>query len=165
MPLTNQGSLWPFLILCSFRLFLEGKTGKEIPESWRLQFLEKFSGSNFALPDAEGNTSRLLNRGGMADLALLRTLLAIHQKSQEPCVWGSDGIFCFISIYKFGSIKNPFTMITSLSELYFRFRKFILLVQMKKVISKLMDLKQRVERAWSRSINQSLFFSFLMYIK
>ena len=87
MPLTNQGSLWPFLILCSFRLFLEGKTGKEIPESWRLQFLEKFSGSNFALPDAEGNTSRLLNRGGMADLALLRTLLAIHQKSQEPCVW------------------------------------------------------------------------------
>ena len=78
---------------------------------------------------------------------------------------GSDGIFCFISIYKFGSIKNPFTMITSLSELYFRFRKFILLVQMKKVISKLMDLKQRVERAWSRSINQSLFFSFLMYIK
>ena len=27
-------------ILCSFRLFLERKTGKEIPESSRLEFLE-----------------------------------------------------------------------------------------------------------------------------
>ena len=29
-------------ILCSFRLVLEGKTGKDIPESSRLEFLEKF---------------------------------------------------------------------------------------------------------------------------
>ena len=29
-------------ILCSLRLVLEGKTGKEIPESSRLEFLEKF---------------------------------------------------------------------------------------------------------------------------
>ena len=36
-------------ILCSFRLVLEGKTGKEIPESSRLDFLEKFSANNFAL--------------------------------------------------------------------------------------------------------------------
>ena len=34
---------------------------------------------------------------------------------------------------KFGSFKNPFATITSLSEPYFRF-KFILLVHMKKVI-------------------------------
>ena len=30
-------------ILCSFKLVLEGKTGKEIPESSILEFLEKFS--------------------------------------------------------------------------------------------------------------------------
>ena len=30
-------------ILCSFRLVLEGKTGKEIPDSSRLEFLEKIS--------------------------------------------------------------------------------------------------------------------------
>ena len=30
-------------ILCCFRLVLEGKTVKEIPESSRLEFLEKFS--------------------------------------------------------------------------------------------------------------------------
>ena len=38
-------------ILCSFKLVLEGKTGKELPESSRLDFLEKFLGNNFALSD------------------------------------------------------------------------------------------------------------------
>ena len=74
-------------ILCSFRLVLEGKTGKEIPQSLRLEFLEKFSGNNFALLDAEDNTTGSLNRGGIADLPLLRTLSAIPQKSQEPSFW------------------------------------------------------------------------------
>ena len=74
-------------ILYSFRLVLKGKTGKEIPESSRLDFLEKFLANNFALSDVEENTSSLLNGGGIADLALLITLLAIHQKSQEPSFW------------------------------------------------------------------------------
>ena len=45
------------------QLVLEGKTGKEIPESSTLEFLERFSAKNFALPDAEVNTSGQLNRG------------------------------------------------------------------------------------------------------
>ena len=57
-------------ILCNSRLVLEGKTGKEIPESSRLEFLEKFSTNNFALSDV--------------NLPLLITLLTIHQESQEP---------------------------------------------------------------------------------
>ena len=61
-------------ILCSFRLVLEGKTGKAIPESSRLEFLEKLLANHFALSGAEDNTSRPLNRGGIADLPLLRTL-------------------------------------------------------------------------------------------
>ena len=120
--------------LSSFRLVLEWKTGKEIPESSRLEFLEKFSANNFVLSDAEDNTSRLLNKGGIADLPLLRTLLEIHQKSLEPSFWEMMDS-CFISICKFGSFKNPFASITSLPELYFRFERFILLVQTKKVIS------------------------------
>ena len=68
-------------ILCRFRLVLEGKTGKEITKSSRLEFLEKFLANNFALSDAENSTSRLLNRGGIADLTFLKTPLAIHQKS------------------------------------------------------------------------------------
>ena len=74
-------------ILCSFKLVLEGETGKEIPESSRLEFLEKFSANNFALSHAEDNTSGPFNRGGIADLPLLRTLLAIRQTSREPSFW------------------------------------------------------------------------------
>ena len=43
-----------------------------------------------------------------------------------------DRLFCFISKCNFDSFKNPFAMVTSLSELPFRFRRFILSVQMKK---------------------------------
>ena len=73
--------------LHSFRLVLEGKTGKEISKSSRLELSEKFLANNFALSDAEDNTSELLNRGGIADLPLLRTLLATCEKSQEPSFW------------------------------------------------------------------------------
>ena len=66
-------------ILYSFRE--NRKKGKEIPESSRLEFLEKFLTNNFALSDAEDNTSGPLNRRGIADLTLLRILLAIRQKS------------------------------------------------------------------------------------
>ena len=67
-----------------FQISSRRKTGKETPESSRLQFKEKFSANNFALSDAEDSTSGPLNREGIADLPLLRTLLAILQKSQEP---------------------------------------------------------------------------------
>ena len=58
-------------ILCSFRLVIEGKTGKEIPESSRSEFLEssrsefleRFLANNFAFSDAEDNTFGCLNRG------------------------------------------------------------------------------------------------------
>ena len=95
MLLMNQGSLCPsgvMEILCSFRLVLEWKTGKEIPESSRFEFVEKFLGNNFALSDAEDNTSGPLNRGGIADLPLLRTLLAICQKVPRATFLGSDGL-------------------------------------------------------------------------
>ena len=68
-------------ILCSFKLVLKGKTGEEVAGSSSLEFLEKFSVNNLALSDAEGNNSAPLNKGGIADLLLLRTLLATRQKS------------------------------------------------------------------------------------
>ena len=84
-------------ILCSFKLVLEGKTGKKTPESLRLEFNEKFSANNFALSDAEDNNSGPLNRGGIADLPLLRTLLAIRQKSREPSFWEVMGSFVLLA--------------------------------------------------------------------
>ena len=71
-------------ILCSFRLVLQGR---QVNRSSRLEFLEKFLANHFALLEAEDNTSGPLNRGGIADLPLLRTLLAIRQKSRESSFW------------------------------------------------------------------------------
>ena len=50
----------------------------------RLEFLEKILANYLALSDAESNTSDPRNRGGIADLYLLRTLSAIRQKSRQP---------------------------------------------------------------------------------
>ena len=60
---------------------------KEIPESLSLEFLEKYSPNNFALADAEHNNSGPLNREGLANLFLLRTLLAIFHELREPSFW------------------------------------------------------------------------------
>ena len=53
-----------------------------MPESSRLEFLannfSKFLANNFALSDVEDSTSGPLNRVGIADLPLLRALLAIR---------------------------------------------------------------------------------------
>ena len=68
-------------MLGSFRLILAGTTGKEIPESSRLEFLEKFLANNFTLLNAEDTTSGTSKRGGKADLSLLGTLSTICQKS------------------------------------------------------------------------------------
>ena len=98
-------------ILCSFKLVLEGKTGKEIPQSSRLVFLEKFSGNNFALSDTEENTSGPLNRGGIANLPLLRILLPIRQKSQEPSFW--EVIDCFV-LLTYASLASSRTLLQRL---------------------------------------------------
>ena len=93
---------------------------KRFPGPSRLEFLEKFLANNSALSDAGDNSTRLLNRGFITDLPLLRTLLAIGQMSR-------DRRFCFTRICKFGNFKNPFAMITSLSELHFRLGRLVLL--------------------------------------
>ena len=64
-------------ILCSFRLVPEAKTDKAITKSSRLEFLEKFLANNFAFSDAKDSIYEPLNRGGTADLPLVRTLLVI----------------------------------------------------------------------------------------
>ena len=120
-------------ILCSFKLVLERKTGKEIPESSRLEFLEKFLVSNFALSDAEENTSGPLNRYGR--FTFVQNTIGKTPKVTRAKYLLNNKLFCFISICQFGSFKNSFATISSLSEFYFRIRRFILLVQMGKVIS------------------------------
>ena len=93
-------------MLCCFRLFLQGKTDKEIPESSSLEFLEKFLANNFALSDAEGNTSGPSNRRRIAGLPLLRTLLAICQKSREPSFWEVMDSFVLVAYASLAASRN-----------------------------------------------------------
>ena len=64
-------------ILRSLKLVLDGNADKEILESSRLLFLEKILANDFVLSDAEYNKSVSLNKWIIADLLLLRILLAI----------------------------------------------------------------------------------------
>ena len=114
-------------ILCSFRLVLEGKTGKKIPESSGLESLQNFLANNFALSNAEDNTSGPLNRGGIYNrFTFLENTISNSPEVLRAKFLGSDGLVCFIRICKFGSFRKPFATITRLSELCFRFRRFIL---------------------------------------
>ena len=65
MNLTNLRVTY---ILSSFRLVLEEKIGKEIPEPSKLEFLETFLANNFTSSNAEDNSSGPLNSAGIADL-------------------------------------------------------------------------------------------------
>ena len=120
-------------ILSSFKLLLEGKTGKETPKSSKLEFLEKFLANNFALSDAEHNTSRPLNSGGITHLPLLRTLLAICQKSEVPSFW--EVIDSFV-LSTYASVVASRTLVQQLLAcLNFTLdSEDLLLVQMKKMI-------------------------------
>lgn len=79
-----MGVIW---MLCSFRLVLEGKAGKEIPQSSRFKFLEKIFAKTFAFSEAENNTLGLLNGRNIAVLLLLRPLSAVHHNLWEPGFW------------------------------------------------------------------------------
>ena len=116
-------------IFYSLRFFVEGNTNQEIPESSRLKFLKKFLESDFA---DRRHRLQAVNRGG-----IIFVVNTIGNLPKIPIATSlrSDGTFCFISICKFGSFKSPFALITSLSELNSRFRRFSLFLQTKSVIS------------------------------
>ena len=92
-------------IICSFRLVLKGQTGKEITELSTFKFFKKFLANNFALSDAEDNTSRPLNRG-IADLPLLRMLLAICRKCQETIFWEAIDSFVLLAYASMAALRT-----------------------------------------------------------
>ena len=56
-----------------------------------------FLANNFALSDTEDSYCWPLNRGCIADLLLLRTLLAIRQKCGEPSFWEMINSFVLVA--------------------------------------------------------------------
>ena len=99
----------------------------------RIRVLSEDS-SKFNSSDPEDNKSAPWNRGNIAGLTLMGSILAIWRNWRNPSFWGFKEP-CFITISTFGSFKNSFTTISNLSELRFIHRMFILLVQTKEVIS------------------------------
>ena len=61
----------------TFLTNLEVKRAKEIPNSSRTEFLEKFSAKHFALSDENSDTEGSFKRGDTVDLPLLRRLLEL----------------------------------------------------------------------------------------
>ena len=95
-------------ILCSVRLVIEQKIGKEIPKSSILEFSEKVLANNFALSEAEDKTSWSLNRGGIADS--LRMPLVTGKKSREVSFWErihSFILLAYASLRASGTLLQP----------------------------------------------------------
>ena len=90
--------------------------------------LKKFLANNFALSDAESNIFEVSDRGDVADLPLLKKLLVIRLKSQKPSFWEVMDSFGLVT---YANLTASRTLVTSLSELYFRCRRFILLLHTK----------------------------------
>ena len=113
MPLRNQGKR----LLCSFRLVLKEKAGKEIPVI-KNKFLTR---DQYQLPQT--------------------TWIRQHFRTTKEEVWQiyfrrlhfleSYRICSFISIMKFGSFSNLFERIPNLSDLHLRCRRIILPIQTK----------------------------------
>ena len=98
-------------IFYSFRLVLEGKTGKEIRLIKIRAFRKVFN--NFALSDAE-HIWAAEQRWYSRFIFVANTCNS--PKSQKPSFWEVIDSFCFISICKFSSLKKPFATTTNLSK-------------------------------------------------
>ena len=107
------------------------KSSARIYETSDSQFLRT---TTRILSEPEDNNSGPLNRGGIIGLIFFENIIGSSPEIQRVKFLGNDRLVYIFSIFKFGSFKNPFRTITILSELYFRFKIFILQVQTKKVI-------------------------------
>ena len=121
-----------------------------------LCFLGKFSANTFALSDEEDNTSGPLNRRGIADLLLLRTLLAICQNSRNQNFWEVMDSFVLLAYASFTAWRTLKQWL--IACLNFRIRRFILLVQAEKMISLNYGSSTRSWKAW-RWVRLDMIFS------
>ena len=85
-------------ILCSFTLVLEGKAGKDIPVSSRLE-------KTF---DSEEKTSAPLNKEVNSRFTFAKNSFSNSPKVTQVKFRGNDRYYWFISVFTFDSLKNYF---------------------------------------------------------
>ena len=112
-------------VLCIVRLVLEGKTIKEIPKWLRLEFFKKF----LVLYQIYRRQllwaveqMRYIIKFSFVENTMLT---AIREKLRELRLWDMMGSFVLVASASLAASRT----------LYFRFRRFIMLVQTQKVIS------------------------------
>ena len=78
-----------------FQISCRRETGKEIPESSRLEVLERFSANDFALSDAEHH--RVVEKRKYSTFTFVENTNGNLQKLARAKFLGSDGLFCFMA--------------------------------------------------------------------
>ena len=133
--LTMLGAIEYYVVSDEFQ---KGKQAKRYPS--HQEFLEKFLTNNFAFSEAEDNTSGPLNRGGIADLPLLKTLLAIRQKSREPNFWEVMDFFVLVA----------YASLAASRALLQRLLTFRNLIQIQKIYSIVTNEKNDFYKLWQQ---------------
>ena len=114
---------------------ISSKIEKGSPRVIKIRVLRKVFNKQFCFIRSRRKNLRVVEQSRYSRFTFAESTISNSPKVPRTRFLGNDGLFCFISKCKFGSLKSPFATITGLSELYFRFRRFILLVQTQRVIS------------------------------
>ena len=153
----HLGSL-QFQILCNFKLVPEGKTGKE--RVIKIRVLVKFLANSLDSSDAEDNTSGLLNKRGIADLSLLRTLLAIHQKSWDPSFWKVLDSIALVAYASLAASRTLFQWLACLNFIldlcWFKQKKYFYELWQQHKFLKTMEMRE----VWPETYNEGYIHQF-----
>ena len=118
-------------ILCNFRLVLKQKTCRDT-RLIQIRVLRKVFSQQFCFTKCRRQHLQVIKWWRYSRFIFVKNTISYSTKVPRAKFLKSDGLFCLSRLCKFGSFKNPFAKITSLSEFYFRFRRFVLLVKRKK---------------------------------
>ena len=134
----NQGSLLPFKPSWKLQKYYTNsdqfQTGKQVKRylSHQDQSSKKVFSQQFCFIRCRRQHLQTVEQRRYSRLTLVEKTIGNSPKVPRAKFLSSDGLFCFISTCKFDRFMNPLATITSLTELYFRFRRFIQQVQTNK---------------------------------
>ena len=118
-----------FTEICSFRLVLEGKTGKEILKSSSLEFLEVFS-RQLCFIRCRRQYLWVVEWRRYNRFTFAENNIGNLPKVPMLTFLGSDGLL--LAYESFAALRALLQLLLACVNCNFRFRRFILLVQMKK---------------------------------
>ena len=116
MPLTNQGSLWTFNNLVSYRNIMQfqisSRRENRQRDNWviKIRVLRKAFSRQFHFIRCRRKYLLVAEKRGYSRFTFVEKTISNSPKVTRTKFLGSNGLFCFINISKSGSFKNPFTL-------------------------------------------------------